>query len=206
MVLYRLGWDDLRGESHRRVLNTTTTFDTIPRGPTLMFVSNPTRLARTTTPSPMDIPPSTTTAISLSITTPSPAHAQTPNLDSAIQKDYSSCLSPVMSLLLQTRGLLPLGILVMLLDVNRLPRIADPLIAHGARSQVPSVVEHVMGKGPLLRLVLVLSPTSSATHPNQQQGRLERKEKNSHAAQKSKTAPPPRQTSPAPPPRPSPAP
>lgn len=204
MVLYRLGWGDLRGESHRPVLNTTTTFDTIPLGPTFMFVSDPTRLARPT-PSRMDIPPSTTTAISLSTTTlrrhqPMPRR---PTSTLRFRRTISSCLSfSVSSLLLQTRGLLPLGILIMLLDINRLPRVADPLIAHGARSQVPSVVEHVMGKRPLLRLVLVLF-SYPVSKPSQQRG--ERKE-NSHAAQKSKTAPPPRQISPAPPPRPSPAP
>lgn len=44
----------------------------------------------------------------------------------------------------------------MLIDVDRLPGVADPLVADGTGGQVAALVDQFFGKGALLLLVLVL--------------------------------------------------
>ena len=76
---------------------------------------------------------------------------------------FSFSFLPVLGYsLLQTGSLLPPGVLVMLINVHGLPGVADPLVLDGAGGQVAVVVEHVVGKGALLRLVLVLQGKPSA--------------------------------------------
>lgn len=48
----------------------------------------------------------------------------------------------------------------MLINVDRLPGIADPFVAHCPRSQVPAV-DDILGQIALLRLVLILYSTVS---------------------------------------------
>lgn len=52
---------------------------------------------------------------------------------------------------------------VVLVDVHRLPRVADPLVADGPRGQVPAVGD-VVGEGALLGLVLVLCASATGQH------------------------------------------
>lgn len=55
----------------------------------------------------------------------------------------------------QLLGLGRSSVAIVLVDVDGLPRVADPLVADGPGGQIPAVGD-VIGKSALLRLVLVL--------------------------------------------------
>lgn len=55
-----------------------------------------------------------------------------------------------------------LGEPVMLLDVDGLPGVADPLVSDGAGGQITSGSDHVVGENTLLLLILVLHGTGKS--------------------------------------------
>lgn len=50
----------------------------------------------------------------------------------------------------------------MLLDVDGLPGVADPLVSDGAGGQITSGSDHVVGENTLLLLILVLHGTGKS--------------------------------------------